>query len=212
MTITEILQKIHVRYEHNTDYPSTGSEDFVSRLAYIDDALDEWEQKALSGALFPELKSSASFSATGSGSDPLLSDFLVFIRAKEKPAVIKSGTTQYTEVSMSDGNQMVSEGQTTGNYFWVEGGNIRTLPAITGTITFPYIRKATRYPLGTESTPIELKIEKYLMNYALAQLFLDDGDLNKYQAKINMAQEALESMENLALIAPPEDSSWGFGM
>lgn len=212
MTITEVLQKIHVRYEKNTDYPSSTSEDFITRLAYVDDALGEVDKLGRKGVFLPKLKKPASIVATGSGADPLPTDFNVFIHPKELPAVINAGTVEYTEISMADGNGMVSDGRTIGNYFWVEGGNIITLPAITGTITFPYIKKITRYVLGTESDPIEFEDEQFFVESALAYLFLDDGDLNKYQAHINIAQEILETLEIKALISPPEASDWGFGM
>lgn len=209
-TIAEVLQKVHVRYEKNTDYPESSSEDFIVRLAYGDDGINEWEKEAKNGVPWPELKEDESKAATGNGSDPLPSDFLEFIRSDEKPAVIKSGDTQWKEVSMQEGNRMKQDGYSP-NVFWVEGSNIITLPAITGTIEFPYLRKMTRYPLGTESDPVECD-DKYLQEYILAQLYLDDKNMMAYQSHAQAAKDILDTKKFDIITQKPTESSWGFGM
>lgn len=210
-TIVDVLNNVHVRFEKNTDYPASTSEDHIVRVAYSDDAISMWEKEARKGKYYKPLISQASIVAGGTGTDANESDFLEFMRAKEMPAVITDGLAQWMEVSAEDGNYQ-EQNNLENNIFWLEGANIRTLPAITGTITFPYIRKATRYPLGTEVTTLEIEDPMFIQEYDLAMLYLDDGNLNQYQAHMNNAQDILETMEYQTVLPKRQSSQWGMGM
>lgn len=206
-----VLEAVHEEYEKNTDYPDTTSEDFVVRRRYGNNGIKEWEKEAKEGVSWDSLRTAASIAAGGTGTDALPTDFLNFMRANEQPAVISDGTHEWEEISMQDGNKIVQDGITGGNIFWVEAGNIRTLPAITGTITFPYLRKATRYPIGTEADELDMD-DYFLQEYILAQLYLDDADLSSYQAHMQAAKDALDSSKYKAIVESPKNSYWGFGM
>jgi hypothetical protein len=212
MTIQDLLNKVHVRFEKNTDYPDTSSDDFVVRLGYLDDAITMWEKEAREGVQWKPLKKAASIAAAGNGNDPQPADFLEFLKAEGKAAIISDGTNEWREVSAQDGNRAVQDGATDPYIFWREAGNIRTLPAITGTITFPYLRKATRYPLGTEITAIEIEDEKFLQEFIVAMLYLDDDNLSQYQAHMNNAKDILSTMKYNAICSHPDENDWGFGM
>lgn len=210
-TIVGILQKVHVRFEKNTDYPDATSEDGVVRVAYADDAISMWEKEAREGKYWQPLIAQASIVSGGLGTDPNEADFLEFMRAEDTEAIISDGSREWSEVSPEEGNLQAQNGQN--NYiFWLESGNIRTLPAISGTITFPYVRKATRYPLGTEVTALEIEDPMFIQEYVLAMLYLDDGNLNQYNTHMNNAVDILDTMEYQTILPKRKQSNWGFGM
>lgn len=210
-TMQTLLNKVHLRYQKDTDYPDPTSEDFAIMLAYADDGITMWEKEAQEGVPFKILIKQNNSVPTGTGTDPEPDDFLNFLRAEDKPAIITDGKSEWREVSSGDGNRMVQDGNAP-QVFWREAGNIRTLPAISGSMRFPYIRKATRYPLGTESIPIEISDEMFLQEYVIAMLYLDDDNLTEYQAHMNNAKDILLTMKGKSLSEPADDSDWGFGM
>ena len=209
-TIQQLLNKVHLRFEKNTDYPDTSEEDYIVRLGYADDGITMWEKETREGVLWRDLKSVASIPASGTGSNPEPTDFLAFIRQEDGPAVISDGTREWTEVSMNKGNR-IKQQNASPYVFYREAGNIITLPALSGTMQFPYLRKATRYPLGTETTPIEIDDEMFLQEYVLAMLYLDDDNLSQYQSHMNNAKDILVGMKYDAIVEVPDDSGWGFG-
>lgn len=210
MLIQEFLQDVHLDYEKNTDYPDTGSEDFKVRLVFTNKGIKVWEDEVNEGVYWPVLKETASIAAAGLGSDSLPDDFLSFMRAKESPAVIKSGEKKWTESSINDGNRMKQENLSP-NVFWIEAGKIATLPVITGTIEFPYLRKANRFSTGNETDPIDPD-ENFLHEFVLAQLYLDDKNFDAYQVHLQAAKEHLDKKKNQLIAEIPDDSAWGFGM
>ena len=202
--ISDILKKVHRKFSKDTDYPEAGGEDLLVRLDYVDDAIDEWEDCVNDGIMWPELVvSDRSMSFSGSGTDPLFDDFLCFLKLKEdgdiKPAMIVSGSCFWTEVTAGEGSRMEREG-TSPFVFWKEGSNRRTLPAISGNAVVPYLKKATRFPLGTETTEPEMKNPKFIEEYVLAQIFLDNSDDTLYQSFMTSAAEKLKSMKYKALV------------
>ncbi len=212
MTIEELLNNVHIGFEKNTDYPATGEDDFIVRLNYANKGIQMWEKEAKEGVYWKPLKKQAALVATGLGTDPDPADFLAFMPAEEKAPVISDGTNEWREVSAQDGNRAVQDGATDPYIFWREAGNIRTLPAISGTIQFPYVRKATRYPLGTELTAIEIEDPEFLEEYIVAMLYLDDDNLSQYQAHMNNAKDILSTMKYNLISKKPDENDWGFGM
>lgn len=208
MTIDELLQKVHVRYEKNVDYPAQGSEDHTVRMAYANDALSAWEKEAKEGIYWKNLKKAASQAST-----TIPADFLCFMKSYGHPARIQIDGVDYVEVSMADGQLMKQENATSAYVFWTEAGTIVTLPAyISGTITFPYIRKATRYSVGDETDELDVDDEDFVQEYVLAQLYLDDGNMNLYNAHINAAADLLTAMRGLNLETTISNSQFGIGM
>ena len=131
--------------------------------------------------------------------------------AEKQPAIITDGSHERTDITMQEGNKRIQDGITDGNVLWVESGNIRTLPSITGTIQFPYLRQATRYPIGTEATILDMDAY-FLQEYILACLYLDDENLSAYQAHMQAAKDVLDSIKYDSIVNPPQESGWGFGM
>ncbi len=209
-TIQEVLQNVHVEYEKNTDYPEASSEDFVVRLAYANRGIATWEKEARDNVQWPELKEDGEVAANGTGLDSLPDNFFSFIRADEHPAVISDGKTQWLEVRMGEGRRMKQDNLSP-NVFWIEAGKIRTLPAISGTIYFPYIRKATRYSTGVETDALDVDPE-YLLEYVLGKLYLDDKNFNIAQVHFDNAKDILDSKKYQLITGTPSESSFGIGM
>jgi len=97
------------------------------------------------------------------------------------------------------------------NIFWKENGQIRTLPAISGTISFPYLRKLTRFETGLETDLIDTD-DQFLIEYILGQLYLDDKNYNVAEVHLGKAKEILDRNKYPLIIQPPEESNFGLGM
>ena len=205
LTPVEILQKVHIRYEGNTDYPAVGEEDHTVRVAYLDDAVSTLERETLNGVKFDFLRKSASLSAGGTGSDNLPADFLSFLTD-----YIKVGSTEYVRTDKETGNFDDQAGYAP-YVFWKEGTKLRSLPALSGTVTYPYQRTFTRFPLGSETDEADGD-GNYYIEFILAMLYLSDGDLNQYNVHANNAKDTLEAMKGEAITVAPNQSQFGIGM
>jgi hypothetical protein len=193
MTAQEVLEKVHVRYEGDTSYPTSTEEDFIVRLAHLDDATDTIEQEAKQGVVYPFLVAQASITAGGTGTDALETDHLSFVTD-----YLKAGDAEYRKVSKEDGNRYEQDGLAP-YVFWQEGTNLRSLPALSGTVTFPYQRKLTRFTTGDETDDVDGD-PKYYQEFVLAMLYLDDGDLNQYNVHANNAKDILQLMKHEAIV------------
>jgi len=205
MTPAEVLQQAHVRYEGNTDYPTSGDEDFTTRLAFLDDAVSTIERRTNDGFSFDVLVTESSIVCGGTGTDTLPANFLSFLTD-----VITAGSLHYTEVTKESGNKSKQEDKAP-YVFWEENGNLRSLPALSGTITLPYQRTLNRFPLGSEVTDVDGDT-KYYLEYILAMLYLADGDLNLYNVHANIAEDILKTMTVKAIMQTPNQSTFGIGM
>lgn len=196
MIINEMLERIHRRFAKDTDYPEAGSEDFLVRIDYVNDAITEWENKTKEGVYWEELKDSATIVCGGTGTDALPTDFLSFIRknnADDDFSALVIGNEYWLEVTMAQGIRAQQEGISP-HIFWREGLNLRTLPAMSGSLSLPYIRKATRYETGAETDEPEMKDQSFIEDFVLSKLFLDNDDQSLYQAYASSAIEKLNAM------------------
>ena len=205
MTPSEVLEQVHVRYESNTDYPTSGEEDFTLRLAFLDDAVSTVERKTKDGIVFDVLVTEDDIVCGGTGTDALPADFLSFVTD-----VIEAGSLHYTRTTKEDGNKNEQENKAP-YVFWEENGNLRSLPALSGTITLPYQRTLNRFPLGSEVTEVDGDA-KYYVESILAMLYLSDGDLNLYNVHANIAKDILDTMTFKAITQTPNQSAFGIGM
>jgi hypothetical protein len=216
MTITQVLQEVHKKYEGgSTDYPESTSEDFTLRNSFADDGIEAWESEVHDGTQWAELVEEHLAAANGTGVDDLPEDWLAPLRVRdedgEHPAELKAGSTVYTEVTPAKGERMKRDGNAN-NVFWIAGGKIHTYPAMSGNFTLPYLRTATRYPLGTESTPIEMSRPKFLVYYILSQIYLKDRNAMGFQANQQLAIDEMRKMKIQNNQEYPSESGFGFGM
>lgn len=215
MTIEEVLQEVHKKYAGDTDYPESTDEDFVVRLSHANDGIEEYESEVPEGTQWPELIDEHTGTGTGTGIDDLATDHLSTYRRRDEngdhPAELYAGTITYYEVTPGQG-MLVKRNGIGGNVFWIAGGKLNTYPAITGSFTLPYLREATKYPVGTETTPIDMSRPKFLVYYVLSMLFLKDRNAMGFQANQQLALEAMRKMKIDANQEQTGDSGFGIGM
>lgn len=199
--IGKILEKIHRKFAKDTEYPQTSSEDMLVRLDFVDDAISEWEDCVMEGYNWPELiVPPTDFVFSGTGEDDLPINFLSFMRRFSqdedgfKKAELAIGGAIYAEVNAPEGEQAVQEGLSP-YIFWTVGGKIKTLPAVSGTIKMPYLKKAYRYVTGEETTEIEMANSKFIEDYVLAKLYFDNADDDNGQAYFVSADDRLKKMK-----------------
>lgn len=199
MLVQDILKKVHRKFAKDTDYPEEGSEDLLVRIDHLNDGIVEWENKVKEGVYWTELVSDTPMTLGGTGSDALPSDFISFIRKNNEDddaSSILIGSTVWTEVSPAEGLQAAAAGLSP-HIFWQEGKTLKTLPAATGSV--PYLRKATRYATGVETTEPEMSDTSFLEDYTLSKVFLDNYDDTLYAVYAQSAKDKLDGMEYEAL-------------
>ena len=192
----EILKRVHRKFAKDIDYPETGSEDLMVRIDHLNDGVTEWENKYKDGIYWSDLVTHVSLVCGGTGTDLLPADFLSFIRKNNEDddaSVIVSGGNTWVEVTPAQGKIALDEGLSP-YFFWREGENIVTIPALSGTVPFTYLRKATRYSTGTETTEPEMRDDSFLEDYALSKVFLDNSDNTLYTVYATSAKEKLDDM------------------
>lgn len=202
----KLLEKAHRQFARDTEYPETGSEERLVMVDHYNNGLAEYEAKALEGIPFPELMvTNENLSCGGTGTDALPAQFLTFFRRRpELPAVLKVGSAFYTEVAAAEGARFVQE-QYAAQVFWTEGTNLRSYPAISGSIPFPYLKKATRIETGDEITLPEIKNRYYLSDFVTSRLALDNEDDTLYQQYNNQADDKLNGMVGNVLASLPTE-------
>lgn len=184
--INDILQRVHVKLTQSSEYPDPQSEEWLIYVAYADDAISMWENLVSEGFLWDELFTTEHVTFSGTGSDPVPENFLAFANN----TVCVNGTEyrviKRTQAQMCSGMEPV---------IWTEGRTIRTMPALSGTHPFSYIRKATRYITGTEPDPIDMSDPKMIEHFVLARAYANDNDTSGYNIAMTDADEALKKMQ-----------------
>jgi len=200
-TITQVLEAVHRKYEGDTNYPSAGSEDHTLRLEHANDGIGIWESEALDGdIIWPQLLAQATVTAGGGGADDLPSDFLATYRHSDsQQSYCTSGDTTYRQVTAGVGQWRKKENIATEPVFWIEGDKLHTFPVATTDITLPYLRQATRYDTGTESTPIDVPDGYYLVYYVLSQLYLGDRDTAQMDYNLGRSEDLMAKMKRGAI-------------
>lgn len=216
MTIEEVLKEVHKQYVGgDTDYPGSDEGDFIFRLSQANNGIDQYEGEVSEGTQWTELISEYIGTATGTGIDDLASDHLSTYRRRDRegdhPAELYAGTVTYYEVSPGLGMSM-RRNNLGGNVFWIAGKKLNTYPAISGSFYLPYLRNHTRYPLGTETTPIDMGRPVFLVYYILSMLCLKDRNAMGFQANQQLAMEEIRKMKLDANKENLGDGGFGIGM
>ena len=205
MTIAEIIQSAHRKWSGDIDYPTSGSDDMEMYVDFYNDAVTEWERQISAGVAWQELMTSETITCGGTGTDDLPGDFLSFIATSEDsenyPAILKSGNNTWVQVHAREGLLHYQENNNA-YVFWRENGKLRTLPAISGDVIVPYLRKATRAVTGEETTTPECPVPTFLVNFTSALISLHNEDQTKYEQYALTAQEILTDMMGESLSEP----------
>ena len=189
MTGTEILQAIHTLYENNVDFPGTTDEDYLTRLAYLNQAIQSWQNEVFNGYLWPELFTTTTQAYTVS----TIANFL-------HPEKLYVGKKEYTFVQPYEAVEKIANGLQEEFYYITGGANnkvINIYPQLTsGNYSISYYKLATLYTAGNIATHIEMQNPNYAIRYVLGQLYNADGDLTLGSQSLQEAERYLTQMKN----------------
>ncbi len=199
MTVEDIIKRAHRMAFADTDYPTSGTEDALVSVDGLNDGIAEWESLVEDGVIPEELLTSSDVVFGGSGTDTLPTDFRAFVPSVSDrgwlPPSFYAGSSQYRFVPTSEGMMRAQAGSSMEAIFWREGANIRTLPAISGTVSLPYVKKATRAVSSTDTFEPECPNSEFLVSFLASRMAIDnEDDTTKYQLFASQASEKLSAM------------------
>src|SRR3990167_6005622 len=215
---TDIVQKVHRIVELNTDYPSSGEDTYDLRLALINDYVDAWGGEE--GTLWNELWVLASFTSS-SATSYTLSAVSPAITTMKFPGgfvelVDSNGGSTYWEVIKPEEVRLRTNNSTAWDYQYTneqtrwcyflgdpQAGftlyfNPNFIPG-TGTIKFPYYKKATR--LADAGDKPQMSDPEFLVHSVASDVLAqeDPGEADKH---LQIAHSKLKSMKTQNMMAP----------
>jgi len=189
MTRTDILDTIHTIYESNVEFPSSTEDEYLTRLAYLNQAIQSWQNEVHNGFLWSELYVSSIQPYTST----TIADFLY-------PEKLYIGGKEYTFVQPYEATEIIANNSSDTIYYITGGANNRVIniyPTLTtGQYTISYYKQATLYTSGNIGNHIQMSIPNYAIRYVLAQLYANDGDFNMSSQSANEAEKYLMQMKN----------------
>lgn len=211
-SLTTIQQKIHLKYEGSTDYPESGSEDYLVRLGLINDKIHDWEDE---GTEWKELYKTLQ---TASDGDKTTVDGTLdydcptnFIRPS---SVVYINSLKYIYLP----SEKVLETQQTDpskRFFYITGKpgtykiNLSHDPDGAYPIYYSYRGSATE--LASAADVPEMSRPMYIVNGVLADLYEQDNRNDMVQLYSNRADENMEQMilDQVALLEVEESEGFG---
>jgi hypothetical protein len=188
MTGTEILNTIHTLYENNVDYPTSTDEDYLTRLAYLNQAIQSWQNEVFNGYLWSELFTTTTQAYTTS----TIANFL-------HPEKLYIGSKEYTYVQPYEAVEKIANNLQEEFYYITGGANnkvINIYPQLTsGNYSISYYKLATLYTAGNISQHIEMQNPNYAIRYVLGQLYNADGDLTLGSQSLQEAERYMSQMK-----------------
>jgi len=213
MTITEVLNQIHVKYEFNVEYFDMTNEDQLVRLALVNDKINMWENE--DGILWRELFTSVQDRFTDEATYPVEDLILPANR------ILSDGVYyEYISPELLQEQEKMAPGQ---HMFTITGGDtekVINVPAERANeeFSFYYYKKARQYTTGVETEPLEMADPYFVIYSVVAELFLDDGDTEKAAVAVQIATQKLEGMKSKNAAVPvfvdtkqPDYQFQGFG-
>jgi hypothetical protein len=189
MTGSEILNTIHTIYESNVEFPGPTEDEYLTRLAYLNQAIQSWQNEVYNGYLWSELYVSSIQPYTST----TIADFLY-------PEKLYIGGKEYSYVQPYEATEIIANNSKDTIYYITGGANNRIIniyPALTaGQYTISYYKQATLYTALNITSHIEMSIPNYAIKYVLAQLYANDGDFNMSSQSANEAEKYLMQMKN----------------
>jgi hypothetical protein len=213
MTIQEVLNQIHIKYEFNVEYFDMANEDQKVRLALVNDKINMWENE--DGILWRELFVSVQDRFTDEATYPVPDLILPANR------IVSDGNYfEYISPELLQEQEKMSPFQ---KMFTITGGDtekVINVPADRANeeFRFYYYKKARTYVTGEETEPIEMADPYFIIYAVVAELFLDDGDTEKSSVATQIATQKLEGMKSKNSAVPvfvdtkqPDYQFKGFG-
>lgn len=204
--LEDIINRIHRITIGDSDYPSSGDDEYDLNLGLINDFIDEWQNEE--GILWNELWKEASFASTSATSYDLSSSVSDLVFPGGYVTLESSGAT-YWEVKKLEDVINLTNNQGHWCYFTGDPQNGFTLhfnpncyPG-DGTIKFPYYKKATHLS-DTTDLP-EMSDPTYLVHMVASQNLAED-DPGSSDTHFEIGQAKLRAMKTKNLMSPPWQS------
>lgn len=218
MTIEAAINATHLLSQGNTDYPTSGDDDFSLYLGYLNNAINIWQHQE--GIAWNELSDVATGTiASGDATYDLPANFAL-------PAgQLLIGSSQYQYSTVAE-NRQLNQYDASYPHFTITGAagaKTLTLYPTPGddlngeTYYLPYYKEATTYSTGEETTPLEMADPYYAIHYAVGMIMLEDNP-QVASTHINLANQKLNAMRIANDVKPPgtyevlSDTTRGFGL
>lgn len=175
MLISTAIQQVHLISQGNTDYPSSGEDDYSLSLALLNNAINIWENQE--GIDWAELFNTETGTITSGDFDISLSS-----NFKRPAGQLKIGGLLYNFNSPNE-QHLTQQIDSSYKHFTVTGIqgskvlNIYPTPGsdIDGaTFYLPKYRFATTYSTGVETDHIDMSDPYFAIHYAIGQIKLED--------------------------------------
>jgi len=210
------MKSVYRRFEKSSDTPDSTTEDFIIRLEYANAAIDKWENEQ--GIEWKELYGTISGAMVNGvfNNQTTLNDF------KRPAGYLRIGSDKYQYVR-PENIEVEQRLRPTHQVYTVTGSDgsysINVYPAVSDNFTLDYRKRATKYTLGTETTPeIQMSDPEFIINDVLAQLYLDDDNGTQANVSMQIATGKMEAMRLANETDPfnnnsnfPDDDFAGFG-
>lgn len=209
MTITQAMTAIHTLYAGNADTPGSSTDDWTVRLELIKAAVNLWETDK--GMIWNELWTSLTDAADGDKTavaSTLAYDMPTDFRFLGAWIRTVSGSNQYLwrVISPAEG-QAWKVNVPSENLVYVTGNdsdgfvlNFSTQPTAGHTIDYPYYKSAAALTTGTDV--LEMHDPYFAVHYAVAKLHEQDGDGDRANLALDIANSKLMSMRTLNAMKP----------
>jgi hypothetical protein len=178
MTLTEVLQEIHVLIEKDTDYPTASEEDYLVRLALVNSAIRIWENEE--GILWNELFASLADASDGDDTTEVgVSSYDCPTDFKFPLGYLRIGTTPTFYNLMKLENIQIHDGDTSSQYWYITGNanstyvyHINPTPTSVDTIQFEYYKTATLMEDGDDV--IEMSDPQFVVYWVVGELMKEE--------------------------------------
>lgn len=197
MTLDQILQSVHRIYESNTDYPSSGEEDYTLRTGYVNDAIRIWgeTEEVEWNTLYTDLATAADGDKTTTVSDTTYDMPTNFIKIS---SLVKIDGTYYT-YRRPDEVMVEVKNNSSSKFYYITGSpgsyvlNVNPAPTSTGlTIAYNYYKTPTIVSATTDVP--EMSKPMYCVYYCLSRLYEADSRNDLMQFYDEKAQDVYQQM------------------
>ena len=191
MTISEAQNRIQALLEGDTDAPEEGSEDWDTRLALINDAIEEWGSQA--DVKWQELYS-VDTSKTGNG---VLTSFDLpddFDHSVGNVALLDDGKyTQVNTIPSSEAHLLL--GNVSDQRAYIQGNQLvfTIAPGDGVTINIPYYRKPTE--LTDADDVIPMSKPRFVVYWTTAYIGQQSDDYARFNADMAKADDLMQQMK-----------------
>lgn len=196
ITLDEVLQQIHRKYEGNITYPTAGTDDYALRTGFVVDSIRRWAYTE--NVKWKELYTTLQQASTGTKTTTSGTySYAMPTDLQDLGGSVTVGSVQYTYIPASQ----VSQAQTRGdiNVFYITGSpgayyiNFIPTPTIDGQIIdYPYYKKPNTTLSG--STVLEMTMPDFAVFSTLAALYELDTNTALETFYEQKAKDVLDQM------------------